>query len=128
MRHPFSFELADLELCESLEQPAQGRPTPDDSSSHSSSGSGGAAAVSGGLSIATTKMLGEEGGHFPGFPIRPPFPICRPTHPPFPRPLPKPIPHPLPIEQPEHPIKPPFEVTTLAIGEEGGGWDTVSIH
>ncbi|PSB20737.1 hypothetical protein C7B61_22175 [filamentous cyanobacterium CCP1] len=52
---------------------------------------------------STTKALGEEGG---GFPV------------PAPKPYPSPRSHPRP-----HPIAPP-EVTTLALGEEGGEWAT----
>lgn len=65
-----------------------------------------AAQVGGGL-IYTTLALGEEGGSYPPHPA------------PFPKP---PRRHPLP----PRPIHPP-EVTTMAIGEEGGEMTTMAI-
>jgi hypothetical protein len=106
MRHPFDLNSTELETVE-LEFSEEIT-------------SEEAALVGGGLSIATTRALGEEGGY--DYPIKPIEPIYTslafgeeggwcPT--PLPQPLPHPIPEPLPI-------KPPFEVTTMAIGEEGG--------
>jgi len=98
MRHPFDLKPTELETVE-LEFVEEIT-------------SEEAAKVGGGLSIATTEALGEEGGC--GYPIKPIEPIfttlalgeeggwC-------PVPLPEPL-----------PIKPPIEVTTLALGEEGG--------
>ncbi len=97
MRHPFDLKSSELETIE-LEFAEEIT-------------SEEAAAVGGGLSIATTKAIGEEGGcDYPIKPIKPIEPIfttlalgeeggwC-------PEPL---------------PIKPPIEATTLALGEEGG--------
>ena len=109
MRHPFDLQPTELETTE-LEFAEEIT-------------SEEAANVGGGLSIATTEALGEEGGY--DYPIKPIEPIYT-THalgeeggwcgwPPTPLPHPKPIPIPEPL-----PIKPPYEVTTLAIGEEGG--------
>lgn len=98
MRHPFDLnptelETTELEFAEEITSEE-------------------AANVGGGLSIATTKAFGEEGGY--DYPIKPIEPIfttlalgeeggwC-------PTPLPEPL-----------PIKPPIEATTLALGEEGG--------
>jgi hypothetical protein len=61
-----------------------------------------AAQVNGSLRHATTRALGEEGGY------------CGTPAPPRPTPHPRPRPY---------PICPP-EVTTLALGEEGGDWAT----
>lgn len=102
MNHPFELNLSDLkaidlEFEESL-TPAE------------------VEQVDGGT-IYTTLALGEEGG-YGCYPIakKPPygdFPYPYPPQYPVERPRPHPI-------QP-HPIKPP-EVTTLALGEEGGEW------
>lgn len=105
MRHPFDLNAAELET---IELDFAEEITAEE-----------AAKVGGGLSIATTRAFGEEGGcDYPVKPIKPIEPIfttlalgeeggwC-------PTPTPTPIPEPLPI-------KPPIEVTTLAIGEEGG--------
>ena len=91
MRHPFDLdpaELKDLELDfeENLTDEESGQ-------------------VGGGLSIATTLAIGEEGGDC--------YPIVK-----DPRYLGPPCIYPLPYPKPL-PIKPP-EATTLALGEEGG--------
>lgn len=62
-----------------------------------------AAQVNGSLRYITTRAVGEEGG-YGGTPA----------------PKPRPVPHPRPSP---YPIDPP-EVTTLALGEEGGEWAT----
>lgn len=103
MSHPFELKLSDLkaidlEFEESL---------PPEAAEHV-----------GGGTLYTTLALGEEGG-YDWYPIdkRPPywgFPLpYPPKHPPFPIERPRPYPRP--------PIQPP-EVTTLALGEEGGEW------
>ena len=107
MRHPF--DLNDSEL-EALDLDFEEELTEEE-----------AAQVGGGLSLYTTKALGEEGGDFPK-------PI--PFDPPHPFPFPKPIPQPQP--EPHPPIATTLAigeeggddlpVTTLAIGEEGGGY------
>ena len=101
MRHPFDIDSVDLEL---LDLDFEQSLTDED-----------AEQVGGGLSIATTQAIGEEGGFKPG-----PFPLPRPIPGPYPKPQPPIVfPYPLP-PSPRPPIKPPV-ATTLAIGEEGGG-------
>ncbi len=116
MRHPF--DLNDSEL-EALDLDFEEELTEEE-----------AAQVGGGLSLYTTKALGEEGGGFTkalgegggDFPKPIPF---DPPHPfPFPKPIPVPEPHPpiattLAIGEEGGDDLP---VTTLAIGEEGGGY------
>ncbi|WP_150109785.1 hypothetical protein [Geitlerinema sp. PCC 7407] len=74
-----------------------------------------AAQVGGGLTYYTTLALGEEGGSC--------FPDPIDWEPPKPTPI-----CPGPVKPPAyHPIKPPIvidppEMTTLALGEEGGCW------
>ena len=85
MSHPFDLDPSDLAA---VDLDFEEQLTPEES-----------AQVGGGLTIATTEAVGEEGGFKP-----------------YPLPLPKPIPFPKPIR----PIKPP-EATTKALGEEGGG-------
>jgi hypothetical protein len=96
MRHPFDLNSEELEA---LELDFEEQLTDEE-----------AERVGGGLSIALTKALGEDGG---GIPICP-LPYPRPCLPPDPLPCPNSGPKPEP-----KPIKPPI-FTTLALGEEGG--------
>lgn len=93
MSHPFDFNLSDLETIEA------------DFEEHLTREE--AAKVGGGIlpgGCVLTKSLHEGGGYDPPYP--------RPKCPPYP-----------PIKPPvcPGPIKPPI-ATTLALGEEGGGW------
>lgn len=102
MRHPFDLNPEEIESVDlDFEEPISDEE---------------AERVGGGLSIYTSMAFGEEGGDFPDYPrpICPPYPLPFPIDE-YPKPLPKPIPWPIPPK----PIGPP-DVTTLAIGEEGG--------
>ena len=92
MNHPFNLNLSDLEAVDlDFEEQLSVEE----------------AEKVGGGTIFTTLALGEEGGCYP--------PIIK--DPCYPRP---PIKWPLPCELPIDPPGEPPEVTTLALGEEGG--------
>ncbi|GAA6619420.1 hypothetical protein [Scytonema sp. NUACC26] len=95
MNHPFALDISDLEALElNFEENLS-----DEEANQ----------VTGGLKIATTKAFGEEGG---GEIVCISAPCPGSEGGDDPRPKPRPT-------KPQHPTKPP-EVTTLALGEEGG--------
>jgi hypothetical protein len=113
MRHPFDLSLTELQAID-LDSDLDFEEAVSDSE----------AEQVGGGTIYTTLALGEEGGYCP--PPRPiPYPDrCPPyNQPPLPKPIPRPICPPI--------VHPPVTrawgeddctATTLALGEEGGGW------